>query len=261
MIWDIDLVKRLAHGGARFDLEVAFASDAERLVLFGPSGAGKTQTLKIMAGLVRADRGRVCIGGRTLYASAGRVDLSPQQRRLAYVFQDYALFPHLTVRQNIAFARHTGWLNPPRVARDEAVDRWIEAFRLQSVCGHFPHQVSGGQRQRTALARALMTEPTALLLDEPFAALDKGLRQRLREDLAGLQRTLRIPMLMITHDDDDVRVLADEVVHLRAGRVVADAGEPDPLDATLDQGPDMLGLRGTVGAVPHGDPPARSGLA
>jgi molybdate transport system ATP-binding protein len=226
MIWDINIHKRLHHGRSKFDLAVTFSSDAQRLVLYGPSGAGKTQTLKILAGLVRAEGGHVHMAGRTLYSSDQGVELSPQQRRLAYVFQDYALFPHLTVRQNIAFARRSGWVNPPRTVRDEAVDRWIEDFHLQAVAEHYPHQVSGGQRQRTALARSLMNEPTALLLDEPFAALDKGLRQRLREDLAGLQSTLKIPMLLITHDDDDVRALADEVVHLRAGRVAAAAHEP-----------------------------------
>jgi len=223
VIWQIDFTKRLQHGDSRFDLRVAFASDAQRLVLFGPSGAGKTQTLKVMAGLVRADRGLVRVAGRTIFSSDEGVDLSPQRRRLAYVFQDYALFPHLTVRQNIAFARRGGWANPPQRVRDEAVERWIETFRLQSVADHFPHQISGGQRQRTALARALMNNPTALLLDEPFAALDKGLRQQLREDLAGLQRELKIPMLMITHDEDDLLSLADQVMHLRAGRVVTGA--------------------------------------
>ena len=229
MIWDIAFAKRLQHGASTFELDVAFASDAQRLVLFGPSGAGKTQTLKVIAGLVQADRGHVRVAGRALYASAEHVQLTPQQRRLGYVFQDYALFPHLTVRQNIAFARTSGWTNPPRRVRDPLVERWIETFRLHSVAEHFPHQVSGGQRQRTALARALMNEPTALLLDEPFAALDKGLRQRLREDLAALQHELGIPMLMITHDDDDVQALADQVIHLRAGQVVtgADAAQAD----------------------------------
>ena len=231
MIWDVALRKALRHGDARFDVDVAFRSDASRLVLFGPSGAGKTQTLKMLAGIVRPDGGRVAVAGRVLYDSSAGIDLTPQQRRLAFVFQDYALFPHLTVRQNIAFARHRpgrGWLNPPHSVVDTTVDRWVEAFHLQAVAGHYPHQLSGGQRQRTALARALVNDPEALLLDEPFAALDKALRQRLREELRDLRAELRIPMLLITHDDDDVRVLADEVVHLHAGRVVAEpaaAGE------------------------------------
>ena len=176
MIWDVDLQRVLLHEGSRFELGVRFASDAPRLVLYGPSGAGKTQTLKMIAGIARPDRGRVAVAGRTLFDSAAGIRLSPQDRRLACVFQDYALFPHLSVRQNIAFARRTGWLNPSPQVHDAQVDRWIAAFHLESVAGHFPHQLSGGQRQRTALARALVNEPTALLLDEPFAALDKALR-------------------------------------------------------------------------------------
>jgi molybdate transport system ATP-binding protein len=219
--WDIALRKHLRHGSSHFELDVSFASPARRLALFGPSGAGKTQVLKMIAGIVRPDSGHVRIAGRVLHDSAGGIDLPPQRRRLGVVFQDYALFPHLTVRQNIAFALHRGWRNPARRGEDPAATRWIEALHLQAVAGHYPHQLSGGQRQRVALARALVHEPAALLLDEPFAALDKPLRQRLRRELAELQATLGIPTLLITHDDDDLRALADEVVHLQAGRVVA----------------------------------------
>jgi molybdate transport system ATP-binding protein len=213
----------LVHDHTRFVLDVAFASDAPRLVLYGPSGAGKTQTLKMIAGIARPDSGRVAVAGRTLYDSAAGLCLSPQERRLAYVFQDYALFPHLTVRQNIASGLRRGWLNPTRSFSDAAVERWIAAFHLESIAGHYPHQLSGGQRQRTALARALVINPTALLLDEPFAALDKALRQRLRQELKELQEQLRIPLLLITHDDEDLRLLANDVVHLQGGRVVAAA--------------------------------------
>jgi molybdate transport system ATP-binding protein len=227
MIWEVDLHRVLIHDHTRFQLDASFASDASRLVLYGPSGAGKTQTLKMIAGIARPDRGRVAVANRTLYDSAAGLCLSPQNRQLAYVFQDYALFPHLTVRQNIAFGLRRGWLNPTRSFTDTAVERWIGAFHLEPVAGHYPHQLSGGQRQRTALARALVNDPTALLLDEPFAALDKALRQRLRQELKELQEQLRIPMLLITHDDEDLRVLAHDVVHLQGGRVVAavDAGE------------------------------------
>lgn len=223
MIWDVELHRVLIHDHTRFVLDAAFASDAPRLVLYGPSGAGKTQTLKMIAGIARPDSGRVAVAGRTLYDSAAGMCLSPQERRLAYVFQDYALFPHLTVRQNIASGLRRGWLNPTRSFSDAAVERWIAAFHLESIAGHYPHQLSGGQRQRTALARALVINPTALLLDEPFAALDKALRQRLRQELKELQEQLRIPLLLITHDDEDLRLLANDVVHLQGGRVVAAA--------------------------------------
>lgn len=223
--WQVALRKRLQHGSSRFDLDVNFSCADLRVVLFGPSGAGKTQTLRMIAGIVPPDTGRVSVAGRLLYDHAQSVSLSPQERHLAYVFQDYALFPHLSVRQNIAFARKLGWRNPGRQTSDPRVDAWIERFHLQGVVDHYPHQISGGQRQRTALARALMNDPTALLLDEPFAALDKGLRQKLREELLELQLSLRIPLLLITHDDDDVRCLAERVVHLEAGRVVPEPSE------------------------------------
>jgi molybdate transport system ATP-binding protein len=223
VIWNVELHRVLVHDGTRFELDASFASDAERLVLYGPSGAGKTQTLKMIAGIALPDSGRVVVAGRTLYDSASRVCLSAQDRRLGYVFQDYALFPHLTVRQNIAFGLHRGWLNPARSFADPAVDRWIAAFHLEPVAGHHPHQLSGGQRQRTALARALVGAPHALLLDEPFAALDKALAKRLRAELKELQEQLRIPVLLITHDDEDLSVLAHDVVHLQGGRVVGAA--------------------------------------
>ena len=221
MIWDFALNKQLRHKDRRFDLHIACRSDARKLVLFGPSGAGKTLTLKMIAGLLKPDSGHARIAGETLFDSASGVDRSPQARRLAYVFQDYALFPHLTVRQNIAFALSTGWRNPPRDAADAAIERWLKAFSLKPVDQLYPHQLSGGQKQRTALARALVAEPRALLLDEPFAALDKALRNSLRSELAQLQTELKIPMLLITHDQDDIADLADEVVHVAAGQVLA----------------------------------------
>jgi molybdate transport system ATP-binding protein len=223
--WDVALTHRLQQGGSHFALDVRFSCSERRVVLFGPSGAGKTQTLRLMAGIVQPDAGRVSVAGRLLHDSAQGLSLSPQQRRLATMFQDYALFPHLTVRQNIAFGRHTGWRNPGRQAADTEVEAWIERFQLQAVAGHQPHQLSGGQRQRTALARALVNQPTALLLDEPFAALDQRLRRQLRDELLELQASLDIPLLLITHDEDDVRCIAERVVHLHGGQVV-----PAPVD-------------------------------
>ncbi len=226
--WDLSLKKQLRHGAGQFTLEVAFRSAAQRLVLYGPSGAGKTQTLRMIAGITLPDSGWVRVAGRALYDGAAGLSLSPQQRQVGYVFQDYALFPHLTVRQNIAFALRRGWRNPLRREPLPEADRWIEQFGLQDVAAQLPHQISGGQRQRTALARALVTRPTALLLDEPFAALDKALRHRLREELLELQMSLQLPLLLITHDEDDVDRLAQEVVYLDAGRVRGTSAVPSP---------------------------------
>jgi molybdate transport system ATP-binding protein len=217
MTWDVHIQKLLRHRESRFQLDVRFASEARHLALFGPSGAGKTLTLKMIAGIATPDTGRIVLGGRTLYDAQSGVHLRPQARRLGYVFQDYALFPHLTVRQNIAFGLRRGWANPGRDAGDAAVTRWIDAFGLKPQAGHYPHQISGGQRQRTALARALVNEPQALLLDEPFAALDRGLRQTLRRELRELQAGIAIPTLLITHDEEDLDLLASEIVHLKDG--------------------------------------------
>lgn len=218
MIWDVDLQKRLGTRSHPFELNVRFQSSTPRLVLFGPSGAGKSMTLKMIAGLEVPASGHVRLNGVSLFDRDQGIDLSPQQRGLAYVFQEYALFPHLTVTQNIAFALHHGLFNPRRNVQHEAVTRWIEAFHLQAVANQYPEQLSGGQRQRTALARALVAEPRALLLDEPFAALDRSLRRRLREELGELLAELEIPLLLITHDEEDVVSLADAVIRINDGR-------------------------------------------
>ena len=229
MMWDIDLRKHFANGKRRFTLDVCFRSDARRLVLFGPSGAGKTQTLKMIAGLGTAGEGHVRLEGSTLFDHRRGIDMRPQQRGLGYVFQDYALFPHLTVLQNIAFALHTGLMNPKRHAHHAAVSRWLEAFGLETMAHQYPDQLSGGQRQRVALARALVASPRALLLDEPFAALDRALRKHLREELVSLQTQLDIPMILITHDEEDVEYFADAVIHIQDGRMVGESADHDAL--------------------------------
>lgn len=219
MTWDIAIEKRLGRDHHRFELDVAFRSHARRLVLFGASGAGKTMTLKAMAGLVKPDAGHVRIDGESLFDSQRRIDLPPQQRMVAYLFQEYALFPHLTVRQNVAFGLQHGWRNPSKHIDHPAVQRWLDAFELQPLARRYPHELSGGQRQRTALARSLVSQPRAILLDEPFAALDAQLRGKLRDELLALQRSLGTPMVLITHDPADVDAFADEVIHMAAGRV------------------------------------------
>lgn len=221
MMWSVHLQHLLRHGHSRFTLAVRFESAAQRLVLFGPSGSGKTQTLRAIAGILRPSAGTVRVNDQTLLDTPRGIDLPARDRRMACVFQEYALFPHLTVRQNIAFAATRGLRNPQDSTRHAGTEAWIERFGLQQVAGHRPHQISGGQRQRTALARALVSEPRALLLDEPFAALDSPLRRRLRQELLELQQSLQIPLLLITHDEEDAAVLGQETITLRDGQVVA----------------------------------------
>ena len=223
MRWQVQLQSQLGRGASVFELDIAFTSNASRLVLFGPSGAGKTQTLMMMSGLTTPQQGKVSFNETPLFDSSSQLNITTRQRGLGYVFQDYALFPHLTVRQNMAFALQRGWRNPARVHNDSSVAHWLAVFQLQSVGNLYPEQLSGGQRQRTALARALVAQPRALLLDEPFAAMDRPLRQRLREELLQLQEELSLPMVLITHDDEDVQAFAQEVIHIEHGKVISDS--------------------------------------
>ncbi|MFY4258807.1 ATP-binding cassette domain-containing protein [Achromobacter xylosoxidans] len=216
---DLRIRKNMVSGDRHFSLDVAFSSKAKRIALFGPSGAGKSLTLRAVAGLLRPDAGRIEVNGRVLFDAEARVSVAPQARRVAYLFQDYALFPHLTVAQNIAFGSRRGWLNPPRRAVSAEARRWVDAFELGAIVGSYPHEISGGQKQRVALARALMLKPEILLLDEPFSALDSQLRGKMRLELNALQRQLDVPMLLITHDPADVEALADEVFEVRDGKV------------------------------------------
>jgi len=216
---DLHLQKELRAADRVFSLDITLASDSQRIVLYGPSGSGKSLTLKAIAGLMRPDSGHIRIQGRTLFDSTQGIDVRVQERNVAYLFQDYALFPHLTVAQNIAFGLASGSVNLRRPAEHPAVRQWLQAFELEAIAHSRPAQISGGQRQRVALARALVAEPDMLLLDEPFSALDLSLRQRMRSELAELQSRLQVPMLLITHDPADVEALGQTVFELRDGRL------------------------------------------
>lgn len=224
MLFDIDINKTLTAGKRVFQLQARFTSEHQRLVILGPSGAGKSLLLQCIAGLVRPDSGHICLAGRTLFDANARINLAPQQRAIAYLFQSYALFPHLSVRQNIAFGLQRGLLNPSPRIRIAEVEHWLDTFGLQQVAEQFPGELSGGQRQRTALARALAAQPEALLLDEPFSALDTTLRQHMRDELDALQRRLQVPMLLITHDPEDAVMFGDETLTLNDGRLTHDQG-------------------------------------
>lgn len=216
---DLHLQKQLRAADRVFSLDITLASDSQRIVLYGPSGSGKSLTLKAIAGLMRPDSGHIRIQGRTLFDSTQGIDVRVQERNVAYLFQDYALFPHLTVAQNIAFGLARGSVNLRRPAEHPAVRQWLQAFELDTIAHSRPSQISGGQRQRVALARALVAEPDMLLLDEPFSALDLSLRQRMRAELADLQTRLQVPMLLITHDPADVEALGQTVFELRDARL------------------------------------------
>jgi len=219
MLLDLDISKTMRSGQREFNLQLKYASSGNRLVILGPSGSGKSLLLQMIAGLLTPDSGYLKLAGRTLFDQQQRINLTPQQRQVAFLFQNYALFPHLNVRQNIAFGLRRGLFNPRVNMHSERVDYWLDNFGLTAVQQQKPHQLSGGQRQRTALARALITEPRALLLDEPFSALDPDLRIHMRNELRELQERLAVPLILITHDVEDVKAFSDETLCLKDGRI------------------------------------------
>jgi molybdate transport system ATP-binding protein len=223
---DALLTVRLRQQFGSFHLDVDFQVPPGLIVLFGFSGAGKSLTLRSMAGLLHPKQGYVAIGEHVLFDSEAGIDLPSQERHVGYVPQHYALFPHLTVAQNISFAlpkqaSRKGWLRgrQEREAQHARIDELLGALELKGLERQYPATLSGGQQQRVALARALAAQPRLLLLDEPFNALDIAVRQRLRDSLKRFQRHFGIPIVLVTHDHDEAQQLADTVVALQHGRV------------------------------------------
>ncbi|MDK2955695.1 MAG: molybdate transport system ATP-binding protein [Desulfovibrionales bacterium] len=219
MQFELNITKRMRSGGDAFLLRSHFSTSDRALVLFGPSGSGKTLTLQAIAGLLTPDEGCIKVNGDVLFDSEAGVNTPTRQRNVGYVFQNYALFPHRTVRENVGFG-----LKPlfGRLSAEDSrrVEELIHLFDLSRVADLKPSALSGGQQQRTALARALATSPKILLLDEPFSALDQPLRLRMRTELSRVLENFGIPMIMVTHDSDEVESFAESVVVYRHGEVV-----------------------------------------
>lgn len=217
---DVALRAQVGDATRHFDLAVHFRTDARFVALYGPSGAGKTLTLQAIAGLLNPDEGHIRIGGSCLFDSNIGLNVPAAQRRIGYLFQHYALFPHLSVRQNIEFGLTTWRRRRLSAQQRDEVDSLLHKFGLTTLEHSRPSTLSGGQQQRVALARALASQPRLLLLDEPFAALNPMLRQALREELARTCREWDIPVVMITHDADDVVALADAAFVYEQGQIV-----------------------------------------
>jgi molybdate transport system ATP-binding protein len=210
--------KEFAAGqhSAEFSLDLDFRAAAGVTVLFGSSGAGKTLTLDSIAGFVRPDEGRILLDDEILFDAAAGVHLPPRTRHCGYVFQNYALFPHMTLRQNLEFAAERA----PRLGRHRKVNEMLEKFHLSDVAGRRPYQLSGGQKQRCSIARALIGEPRILLLDEPGRGLDAPLRVEFYAVLRQVRQEFGTPVLLVTHDTEECFQLADEMVVMRDGRAV-----------------------------------------
>ena len=201
---------------AGFELDVAFEAANGVSVLYGPSGSGKTLTLDALTGFVLPDSGRILLDGRIVFDAEAGVNVRPQQRGCGYVFQNYALFPHMTLRQNLVFAAH----QLPRLERHRRVAELLDRFRLGELAGRYPRELSGGQKQRGSIARALIATPKTLLLDEPGRGLDAVLRQDLNAIILEMKDSLAAPILLVTHDLEECFALADNVLIYDAGRIV-----------------------------------------
>jgi molybdate transport system ATP-binding protein len=228
------LTVRLKKQVAGFSLDVEWEMDNELLVLFGHSGSGKSMTLQLIAGLADPDEGRVCFGEKVLFDNSLKIDLPPQRRSAGYVFQDRVLFPHMTARENIGY----GLRNGNQTERDNKIDEMFKLLYLEGLENKYPGQISGGEKQRVTLARALIGRPGVLLLDEPFSALDNALRIEMRDLLREIKRRFNVPIVLVSHDMLEAYSIADKIVLYTQGRV-AHIGTPqeifsNPLSSEID---------------------------
>jgi molybdate transport system ATP-binding protein len=216
----VSIVKRYPG----FRLDVAFEAAPGVTVLYGPSGAGKSLTLDSIAGFVLPDSGRILLDDRILFDGAANVNLPPQKRACGYVFQSYALFPHMTLRDNLAFAGD----GIPRLERHRRIAEQLDRFKLTEVAAKYPHELSGGQKQRGSIARALIADPRILLLDEPARGLDLALRADLHDLIRELRASLKVPIILVTHDPEECFALADRILIYEAGKIIH-TGSPTDL--------------------------------
>jgi ABC-type sulfate/molybdate transport systems ATPase subunit len=229
---------------AGFSLDLELQAAAGITVLFGPSGSGKTQVLDSIAGFTRPDEGRILLDDDLLFDAATGVHLPPQARNCGYVFQNYALFPHMTLRENLMFAAE----RRPRLERHRRVNEMLDTFRLADAAGRRPHEVSGGQRQRCSIARALIVAPKLLLLDEPGQGLDAPLKAEFYDVLRQVRADFKTPILLVTHDLDECFELGEEMVILREGRIVQSGSPRKILDQPANV--DVARLLGTFNLIP-----------
>lgn len=206
-----------------FDLDVKFSADRELVVIEGPSGAGKTTILNCIAGIRKPDRGMISVEDRDLFDSENKVNIPAEKRNIGYLFQNYALFPNMTVKQNILYGIKNKAEYKDKTAKTELLeyaDYMMETLGIMHLSDRKPGRISGGEKQRTALARALVTKPSLMLLDEPFSALDADTKEIVYEEFGTFKETLKIPIILITHDHRESRLFADKIITLKEGRII-----------------------------------------
>jgi molybdate transport system ATP-binding protein len=209
-----------------FDINVSFTSNSGATALFGPSGAGKTSIINMIAGLLRPDQGRIVLDGETLFDEAGRIDVPAWRRRIGYVFQEGRLFPHFTVQRNLDYGRWMGG----HAADAAAFNRVVELLNIGHLLERRPGKLSGGERQRVAVGRALLMRPRLLLLDEPLASLDTARKRDILPYLERLRDEARVPIIYVSHNAAEIKRIASHVVWIEDGKVLA-TGKTELLDA------------------------------
>lgn len=226
-------VKKTFNAGATvpFKLDLRFKAPPGILILFGASGAGKSLTLQLLAGLQTPDRGTIQVGDDVLFDSSRQLNLPVRQRRVGFVFQNLALFPHLNTRQNVAY----GLAHLSAAERQQRVEAMLEKLQIGTLADRSTQTLSGGEQQRVALARALVTRPRMLLLDEPLSALDLSIKRSIVADLQRINQELGIPILYVTHDRSEALSLGEHLLVLEAGRVVAEGKPIDVLNQPLKE--------------------------
>lgn len=215
MAISVNIEKELLDKHRRFQLKVEFSTTDDFLVLFGHSGAGKSLTLQSIAGLITPDAGHIVINDRILFDAETDINVPVSQRKIGYLPQQYALFPHLSVLENISFSLTKWWWKSSQY--QQRIREIMELFEIEKLANSLPRDLSGGQQQRVALARALVCQPDLLLLDEPFAALNPLLRSKMRAELLQIQSRFQLPVVIITHDQADVEAFGNTVVILKNG--------------------------------------------
>ncbi len=205
-----------------FELDLAFKTRGKCTGILGASGCGKSMTLKCIAGLEKPDKGLVQLGEKILFSKEQRINRSPQERKIGYLFQNYALFPHMTVKENISIG-----IKESREKAKEKINEQIERFRLKGLEGHYPSQLSGGQQQRVALARILAYEPQVLLLDEPFSALDSFLRDALAKQLLEVLEAFKGDIVMVSHSRDELYTFCDQLIVMKNGTALLEGNTKD----------------------------------
>lgn len=207
---EVSLFKKLEF----YDLDISFSLEREVLVIQGRSGSGKTTILDCLAGIKSPDGGEIRVGEDTLFSSASKVDRPIKSRGIGYVFQNYALFPNMTVEENIGFG-----VDKKSPIERSYVERVLDSLKIVHLKKRYPHEISGGEKQRVALARALSTRPKLLLLDEPFSALDTDTKDHVYGEFLEFKKEWNISTIMITHNDDEAKLLGDRIIHIKDGKL------------------------------------------